>query len=125
MRNAGIECAKDTIARHVLAKPRCAFGLPESGTGQPLAYVGGERALMNLDGDFQTFASDTGGERLGPEIFAHYVGKSWALRLKPMTPGAGLTGPMILTLTDPYDRPVYTATATLVCSAAPGADQRN
>lgn len=113
------------VTKHDMAKPPCAFGLPQSGTGQPLAYIGAQRALMNLDGDFQTFAADSGGERLGPQVFAHYVGKSQALRLKPMTPGEGTAGPMILTLTDAYDRPVYTATAKLACSTAPGADKRN
>lgn len=116
------------IEQNRLYVPGCSFVPDTTPGGDPVVIAASEGAVVKIAGRMVTFAADVGGTRLDAAAWMHYTGKAQSIRFDPgggsSTLGAdGVTQPARLTLSDAYDRVVWSGGGTLVCGPGRPADR--
>lgn len=108
------------LQRHGLLDAGCSF--EAEGQSDPMLVARPKRAVMKLDKELTSFASDPGSKSLPLGTWTHYVGKAGSLRIE--AEGAGdpaaqnrLEWAARLTATDQHDRIVYSSPGKLRCGA--------
>jgi hypothetical protein len=108
------------LQRAGLLDAGCAF--EAAGQSDPVIVARPKRAVMKLGANLTSFASDPGSRPLPLGTWAHYVGKERSIRISASGEGdiagqKGLEWPASVTVTDQYDRLVYTRAGKLRCGA--------
>ena len=107
------------IEQNKLHGTGCAFVAEGGGIGAVL-LAQGDRAYIKLEGKIVALASDAGSAKMPLGSWSRYTGKDYALVVR-----ANGTVPAIdanrfdggLTITDPFERPVYQARGNFQCRA--------
>lgn len=115
------------IEQNRLYVPGCSFVPDATPGGDPVVIAASEGAVVKIAGRMVTFAADVGGTRLGTAAWIHYTGKAQSIRFDPGSGSSGLgtdgvTQPARLTLSDAYDRVVWSGGGMLVCGPGRPAD---
>ena len=103
------------IDRYNLHDFGCNLVRPQDG-GDPLVIVNDGRAMVRVEGDVLPLAADVGGQQLGSRAWQYYVGKKYALSLKPMA-GATLPAEGTAELRDAWGRVVFATAGRITCAA--------
>ncbi len=101
-----------------IAGPHCAFTPGGVGATGPMLISDGSRGYVKVDGELIALASDPGGPAMPMSTWARYSGKRFEIELK-LPPGSTADADKLsvsLVLRDPYQREVYVAAGSLVCS---------
>lgn len=103
------------IDRYNLHDSGCKLVRAQDG-GDPLVIVNDGRAMVRIDGDVLPLAADVGGQQLGSRAWQYYVGKKYALSLKPVA-GASLPADGTAELRDAWGRVVFATAGRISCAA--------
>ena len=91
----------------------CAFLEDAAVDALPLVVALPQQALIKFGGKLLVFAADSASVELPQGVRAEYVGRTHALRLEERAEGDSA----LLTITDRFERPVFTTQGVLDCNA--------
>ncbi len=106
---------REIIVPHSIARPRGGDGCGFFATGAPRAAVlvaVPQFGLVKHDGEWETFASDSGSNRVSGNLPIRYSSAKHTLQLADLQ-----SGPDKLTIRDKYGRIVYASDGELRCKA--------
>ena len=99
--------------RHGLPPGGCSFVPDAAQDGLPLLVTFPDKAMVRPEGKALVFAADSASAEVADGVRAEYVGRTHAVRLA----NDGLGGAYSLTITDRFERPVFSASGALECKA--------
>lgn len=100
-------------ARHSLAGAGCSFVPEGAPDALPLLVAFSDKAMVRLEGKPLVLAADSASAEVAQGVREEYVGRTHAVRLAR----GAQDGAFSLTITDEFERPVFTALGALECGA--------